>query len=362
MAISPISGTGQSILALQSRLNQFRADQLARDQAATLGSFNQLKGDQRRIGSQWAALRPDIDKAVNHLEDLINRVKVIRDHVRKLADLENRARSSTASEIAEYAVDFDDTLRKINAAANAMSQEPNLIGGTFANDYLYINDIDGDQATIPYANFTSGYTIVESGGNIWTKSTSTDRIEIAGTWIEDGSDDSMFVQYDSSGNLTGNSAVISQDLQLDSLSGSTIAFTQISTSDSYAGATLSTTGLNVLDAWAYEGLDTAAGRSRAATDIATALTTVKAQIDSYESALARARFDQGFSDVYATGTNSRISDINQQQLLALQESTEAARREGEASAFAFSRNAQLRASYSAMLGSGPTGTRFDLQV
>ena len=47
-----------------------------------------------------------------------------------------------------------------------------------------------------------------------------------------------------------------------------------------------------------------AGRSRAATDVATALTTVKAQIDSYESALVRARFDQGFADA------KRIAEVH----------------------------------------------------
>ncbi len=362
MAISSVSGSGYSILSLQSRLQKFQADQLARAQASTRNDFSHKVGAERRVGSQWAALRPNIDKAVGHLEDLIARVEVIKDYVRKLADLENRARTGTASQIAEYVVDFDDTLRKLNQAANATSQQPNLIGGTFANDYSYINDITGGQGSFPYADLSSNYTIVDSGGNTWAKSTSTDRIVINGTWIEDGSNDSMFVQYDSTGAATGKSAVITQDLQLDSISGNTIAFTQISTSDSYAGATLSTTGLNILDSWAYAGLATSAGRSRAATAIATALTTVNAKIDSYQSALARAEFDRGFSDVYAAGTNGRISVLNQQQLLAQQENSQAAVRTNEVTAFAINRNAGLRASYMALLRTGAPGTYLNIQT
>ncbi len=362
MAISSISGSGYSILSLQSQLQKFRADQLARDQAVIRNGFSQKTGAQRRIGSQWDALRPDIDMAVGHLKELISRVEVIRGYVRKLADLENRARTGTAGQIAEYAEDFDDTLRKLNAAANAASQAPNLIGGLFANDYSYINDITGGQASFPYADLSSDYTIVDSDGNTWAKSTSTERILINGAWIDDGSDTSMLVQYDSSGAATGKSAVITLDLQLDSLGGDTIGFTVISTGESFAGATLSTDGLNILDAWAYAGLATDAGRARAATAIATALTTVTARIGAYESALARARFDLGFSEILATGTNNRISELNQQLLLALQESSDAAVRGNDAAAFANSRNSALRESYLALLKTGVPGTYFDIQA
>ncbi len=362
MALSSVSGSGFSILSLQSRLQKFRADQLARDQAVTLNGFTQKIDAERRLGSRWDALRPDIDKAVGHLQDLISRVEIIKGYVRKLADLENRARTGTADQIAEYVEDFDNTLRKLNAAANATSQAPNLIGGAFANDYSYINGITGGQGSFPYADLSSNYTIVDAGGNTWAKSTSTDRILINGTWIEDGSNDSMLVQYDSSGAATGKSAVITLDLQLDSLSGSTIGFTIISTPESFAGATLSTDGLNILDSWAYAGLATAAGRARAATAIDTALTTVKAKIGVYESALARAEFDRGFSEVYATGTNSRISDLNQQQLLALQESSQAAVRDNEAIAFAISRNTALMESYLALLKTGSPGAYLNIQT
>ncbi len=131
MAISSVSRSGFSILTLQSRLQKFQADQLARDQVATRNRFSQKVDAQRRVGSEWAALRPDIDVAVSHLEDLISRVEVIKGYVRKLADLENRARSGTASQIAEYVVDFlpkvkievvlDDNLveRAVEAIQNA---------------------------------------------------------------------------------------------------------------------------------------------------------------------------------------------------------------------------------------------------
>lgn len=362
MAISSVSGSGYSILSLQSQLQKFRADQLARDQAVTRNGFSQKTDAQRRIGSRWDALRPDIERAAAHLKDLISRVEVIKGYVRKLADLENRARTGTADQIAEYAEDFDDTLRKLNAAANATSQAPNLIGAMFANDYSYLNDITGGQSSFPYADLSSSYTIVDSDGNTWAKSTSTDRILINGAWIEDGSDTSMLVQYDSSGAATGKSAVITLDLQLDSLSGGTIGFTIISTSESFAGATLSTNGLNVLDSWAYAGLATDAGRARAASAVETALTTVTAKIGAYESALARAEFDMGFSEIHATGANSRISELNQQQLLALQESSDAAVRNNEAATFAISRNSALRESYLALLKTGVPGTYFDIQA
>ena len=57
MAISSVSGSGFSILTLQSRLQNFQADQLARDQAATRNRFSQKVDAQRRVGSEWAALR-----------------------------------------------------------------------------------------------------------------------------------------------------------------------------------------------------------------------------------------------------------------------------------------------------------------
>jgi len=362
VAISSVSGSGFSILTLQSRLQKFQADQLARDQVATRNRFSQKVDAQRRVGSEWAALRPDIDVAVSHLEDLISRVEVIKGYVRKLADLKNRARSGTASQIAEYVFDFDDTLRQLNAAANAASQVPNLIGETFANDFSYINDITGGQGTFPYTDLSSNYTIVDSGGNTWAKSTSADTIVINGISFQAGSNDSVLVQYNSSGVATGKSAVITQDLQLNSISGSTIGFTKISTSDSYAGATLSTTGLNILDSWAYEGLATSAGRSRAASAIDSALTTINAKIDSYVSALARAQFDKGFSDIYATSTNDRISVLNQQQLLALQEISQAADRERTAIAVAINRNAELRTSYLALLKTGAPGNILNIKT
>ncbi|MDA1090035.1 MAG: hypothetical protein O3A85_06965 [Proteobacteria bacterium] len=362
MAISSVSGSGYSILSLQSRLQKFTSDRLARDQAAILNGFSHKTSAQQRVGAQWEALRPNIDSAVSYLQDLKSRVEEIKVYVRKLADLENRARTGTASQIAQYVFQFDDTLRKLNQAANATSQRPNLIGGTFANDYSYINDITNGQASFAYNDLSSNYTIVDSGGNTWAKSTSTDRIVINGNRVADNSNTSSLVQYDSSGNATGISAVITQDLQLDSLSGNSIGFTQISTSTSFTGATLSTSGLNILDSWAYAGLATSAGRARAASAIESALTTVNAKIQVYGSALSRATFDSGFAEIYAAGTNGRISTLNRQQLLAMQESSQAAVRNIQAGNFAINRNSGLRASYMALLKTGSPGTFFNIQT
>ena len=101
---------------------------------------------------------------------------------------------------------------------------PNLIGETFANDFSYINDITGGQGTFPYTDLSSNYTIVDSGGNTWAKSTSADTIVINGISFQAGSNDSVLVQYNSWGVATGKSAVITQDLQLNSISGSPIGF------------------------------------------------------------------------------------------------------------------------------------------
>lgn len=134
MAISPVSGSGFSILSLQSQLGNFRAAQLKREQAITRTGFTQKKGTENRTGGEWATVRPGIDAAVAHLRDVIARVETANSFIKKLADLENRARTGSASQIAGYARDFDNTLRKLNALANAPSQDPNLIGSNFAND------------------------------------------------------------------------------------------------------------------------------------------------------------------------------------------------------------------------------------
>jgi len=362
VAISSVSGSRASILSLQSQLQRFRANQLARQQAATYNNFSHKVGTQRRVGREWEALRPTIDEAAGHLEDLIARAEVIKGYVRKLGDLENRARTGSASQIAEFVVDFDKTLRSLNAAANATSQDPNLIGGTFSNSYAYLNDISGGEGTFPYNDLSSNYSIVDSGGNIWAKSTTTERMVINGVWIEGGSDDSVLTQYDSSGTATGKSAIITQDLQFNSLSGSTLSFTQLSTSTTYAASTLSSTGLNILDSWAYAGLATSAGRARAATTIDAALTTVNAKIQGYESALTRANFDRGFAEVHATGANGRISNINSQQLLTLQEQSQATVRNNEATNFAINRNTGLRESYMALLKTGSTGSYVNIRA
>ncbi len=363
MAISPISGSGFSILSLQSQLRKFRAEQLGREQAITRTGFTQKKNTENRTGGVWETVRSGIGAAVDHLGGVIARVEIARGFIRKLADLETRARTGSASEIADFARKFDDTLRKLNALTNAMSQEPNLIGSNFANDFQYINDITGGQATFSYADLSSSYTITDAGGNIFRKGISTDRFVVNGIRVEDSSNDATLIQYDSSGVATGKSAVITLELRVDSLSGSSIDFTiKPGTADeeTFNGATITRTGLNVLDASFYAGLTTAAGRATAAADIEVATAAIDGTLGAFKAALARAEFDQGFSGFQASTANSNISDLNQQQLLALQESTDRVGRENEAFAFAVSRNAGLRASYLNLFKTPALGASIDI--
>ena len=363
MAISPISGSVFSILSLQSRLTKFRAEQLDREQAIVSTGFTQKKNTENRIGGAWETVRPGVDAAVDHLKGVIARVEIAKGFIRKLADLENRARTGTAGEIADFAEKFDDTLRKLNALTNAMSQEPNLIGTNFANDFRYINDITGGQATFAYADLSSSYTITDAGGNIWRKGISTDRFVVNGAFVEDSSNDATLIQYNSSGVATGKSAVITLEMRVDSLSGSSIDFTiKPGTVDeeTFNGATITRTGLDVLDAWAYAGLTTAAGRATAAADIEAATAAINGTLGAFKAALARAKFDQGFSELQFSTANSNISDLNQQQLLALQESAARVERENQASAFAISHNASLRASYLNLLKTPVLGATINI--
>jgi len=363
VAVSPVSGSGFSILSLQSRLRKFRAEQLEREQAVARTGFTQKKVTENRTNGEWAAVRPGIDEAVAHLKGAIARVETVKGYVQKLGDLENRARTGSASQIVEYARDFDNTLRKLNALTNTTSQVPNLLGNTFANDFQYINDITGGQASFGYADLSSAYTIVDAGGNTWRKGISTDRFPVNGAWVEDSSNDATLIQYDSSGAETGKNAVITLELRVDSLSGGSLDFTiKAGTADeeTFNGATITRTGLNVLDSWAYAGLATAAGRATAATDVQSALSAVEVKLGAFNAALARAEFDQGFSEVHTSTANNRISDINQQQLLVFQENAARVERENEASAFAISRNTGLRASYLNLLKTPAPGGTIDI--
>ena len=76
MAISSVSGSGFSILTLQSRLQKFQADQLARDQVATRNRFSQKVDAQRRVKARRVVLGPLTASGAEILSGL-NRGEVI---------------------------------------------------------------------------------------------------------------------------------------------------------------------------------------------------------------------------------------------------------------------------------------------
>lgn len=348
---SSISGAGFSILTLQHRARLMNARIEAGEQAVTRSNFVPQADGEPHSASEWAELRPSINAAADRLDILIGRTEAIRDTVSTLLSINANAASADADALEQYVKLFNYSASSLNSLANSTSQIPNLIGTDYDVDIAYFSNPDLDVASITHRDLSSGYIITESGGKYWTK--------------DDTSTDVTLLQYDSSGVETGKSAIINQELRLDSLSGSNISFTihtGTASEESFTGATLSTNGLGILDAWAYEGLATSDGRASAESDLRAALKTLDSNLASLNGALTQAKFDSGIAEVKARGSANKLSDLNQRQLLALQELTTKSTNTDLALASAISRNSVLRNGYLTLLGGGSQGNIVDIST
>lgn len=350
MAISPsIDAAGFSVLALQYRARLMNARAEAVERAATRSDFRPPAEAANRVAREWAELRPDINAAAARLETLAGRVKAIRDTVSTLLKIRNAAGGASGEALQTYIRSFNAAVGDLNGLANSTSQIPNLVGASYDVDIAYFSNTDLDVTAVSHRDLSSGYTITEAGGDYWKK--------------DDTTTDVTLLQYDSAGVATGNSAVINQELRLDSLSGSTIDFTihaGTPSEESFSGATLSRTGLGILDGWAYGGLAGGDGPARAESDLRSALSGLDGNLASLNGAITRARFDSAIAEVRAYGSASKISALNERQLLALQEQNTASGNTDLALAAAISRNSVLRNGYLNLLGAGGQGGRIDI--
>lgn len=338
-----------SVLEIQNQARLINARRVAGLQTLTRSTYAPQISAANRSGTQWVELKPSINAAASQLDVLISRVRTIRDKVSTLLTINSAAATANSTDLAQDVILFDAAIRDLNGLANFTSQNPNLVGTDYDVNIAYFSNPDLDVTRVVHRDLSSGYTLTESGGNYWAK--------------DDISTDLVLLQYDSSGVATGKSAVVNQELRLDSLSGSTIAFTihaGTASEESFTGATLATNGLGIVDAWAYEGLATSNGRALAETALRSALSTLDSNLASLNGALAQARFDYGIAEVNAEGSGSKISAVNQRQLLALQEHTDTATNANLALAVAVSRNIGLRNSYLNLLGISDTGNAVNI--
>jgi hypothetical protein len=346
---SPISGAGFSILTLQNYARQMNARKVASEQSGIRSTFSPQVSIENNAANKWTVLRADMDGAIEHLKTEVSRVQDIRDKVSRLLTIENAAASATSDDLAQYVLLFDAGVGDINHLANLTTQDPNLLGTTYDGDVSYKKNPELDFTRITHRDLSTGYTLTETGGNYWTKNDEFFNVTLT--------------QYNSSGVATGITAVINQDIRLDSISGSSVDFTIFADTDSeqsFTGTTLTTAGLGVLDSWAYDGLATSDGRALAESTLRTALSTLDGNLANLNGAIAQAQFDFSLAEVQVSGAGRNISDINHRQMLALQESSGQYANTDLALSAAIGRNNILRGGYLILLGVQSTGNIIDI--
>lgn len=343
------SGASLSSQSLQYLLQQQRAADAIRKQSRVQTNFQLESRPDSLSRAKLGAVQPDTQAAIAYLKDVVSRIDAIRTNVWKMLSLETNARTGDANSIAGYAGDFDAVIRSLNGIANQNVAPPNLLGSVFANDLSYIKDIVGNRSSISHVDLSSGYYIVDSGGNTWKKNNSAT--------------DGTLVQYNALGAATGKSVEVTRQLRLDSLNAGTIGFTILpgtASEESFTGATLFTNGLNILDSWAYDGLATASGRSRAESSLKSAMAVIDVQSAAFKGALARAEFDLGLTQVAADGATGKISSLDQRKLLDLKEIEDAATRESRAAAAAATGNLIRLRAYRKMFDASRIGNLFNI--
>lgn len=197
-----------------------------------------------------------------------------------------------------HASTFDALLKRINDEAESTRDSPNLLGSTPQSSFSYAYQTNGATNTVARSFAGYNYTIKEAGDYIWRR----DR------------DLSQFKRFvDSTGAYTGTYVSLSSGaIQLDSFDSATGAVTFTTGVDTSAAAqysgTVTRSGLGVLDSWLYEGMSTAAGRDRAATDLHAAEVTLGSILSTFRSALDTARFYANQTDIEIASFNSLIDE------------------------------------------------------
>ncbi|MCW9035958.1 MAG: hypothetical protein OQJ97_17180 [Rhodospirillales bacterium] len=340
--LSPINPSVYGAFILQQQLERYNVAQLKREQEGIQADYGQQIGSQNREIEAWNTFKTDITGSQDFLSQTVARTGEIRTTINALishvyeAQLNGITSADTWNTLAQ---EYDALIRTWNNTANSNGRALNLIGEATVSDYIFETNIYGAKANVSHSDLTTGYYIIDSGGNTWKKETDY------GTLLK---------QFDSSENLTGEYAAIYGGVRLDNRTGSAVTFTvspDTTASTQYTG-TLYTRGLSVLDAWVYEDLETTTGRSYAIADLETALATLDHNLRRFEAALTQAQYSLGQAGISTNALQNTISNLSGQQLLALQEVDNQASIRNSSSLAYINQSQVIRNEYVNMLGAG----------
>jgi hypothetical protein len=305
--LSPISARDVASATLLDQLTRYNNRVLSQQQSVATSQAQARINSANRGANDWRDVKTDLLDAVLFLEDLVRRIDRISDiSMDMLTTTFKAANGDTISDLG-YEATFNSFLRSWNTEAQDRGGNPNLIGSTTQRTYSYVTDVSGDTETVDRYNLTTGYTITDSGGNLWQKEADYSQI---------------LEQVDpNTGARTGKFTSITGGLELVSLSGDSVTFNiNAGTADEEEiTGTLTRSGLGVLDAWLYEGLATATGRDNAAADLHGARATIKAQLAQFQAALSTAEFYSASANNNIDAFFGRIDSLTVGLALELQE-------------------------------------------
>ena len=334
-ALTAVSAFALASSTLQIQVAQYNARKLAENQAVVVAGFLQKINSINRDVGTVRDVADGIEDAISFLDRVVGRVGSIRSRLDSATSFAVLARNGTSQSFSGLARSFNAALNSVNTTAERTFDSPNLISANGTSSFSYIATDAAVTRTVAHQFLGTDYSILDSGGN---------------RWIREGEFTKILVQIDpATGAKTGKKASVNDGVRLDSISGDSVTFTinqNTSDAEQFTG-TLSRTGLGVLDAWLYEGLETAAGRTRAIDDNAAAKATLDVHSARFRAAAAQATFYLARADNQVNAFSGLIGDLTIQQAIALQEVESDAERLNSATLFgiqsAFStRNAYLK--------------------
>lgn len=294
--LSPVDPQNVRNILLSLQLNSFNAYKVGLTKK-TISSDNQQEINAvNREADGFKTLKKDLAAVTTFLERTVARGDAIDSLLNDLVTDVWKAQYGDTLSFPGYASTFDALLKRINDEAESTRDSPNLLGSTPQSSFSYIYRANGATNTVGRSFAGYDYTIKEAGDYIWRRDRDLSQLK-------------RFVN--STGAYTGAYISLSSGaIQLDSFDSAadTVTFTtgfDTSAAAQYSG-TITRSGLGVLDSWLYEGMSTAAGRSRAAADLHAAEVTLDAMLPTFRSALESARFYENQTDIEIAGFNSLI--------------------------------------------------------
>ena len=252
----------------------------------------------------------ELTKIISFLSNVVDRIKTIR----RLADnLTAEVSKADRFGAGDSAVQFDVTLAQLSRVAGQTSTAPNLLNSSSNTDFAFLTTEDGRVVTLSGAALGTGFTITEAGNAFGTDLSTTGENR---TVIFSDHEAGVLRQVDPlkepfAAPLAANFAAISRDVRLDSIDKfdpdkvTITVFPGTTAAKTFTG-TVTREGLGVLDSFLYDGLATAAGRSRAFEDLRAAKATIDAELARFEGALKSARLISGQRDLSLAGFVSLI--------------------------------------------------------